>query len=149
LYQKEKVSRIYYSSFNPFNNTPLENLPPSPPLREFRLYQASFLLRDYGFSAEDLIYQESGNLLLDKDPKLAWAENHLLHQPLEINTAPRQKLLQIPGIGPARANAILSLRRARRFNSFSTLIKKKLLTPSSARFILVDGKSPAQQIRLF
>ncbi len=149
LYKHTKISRAYYSSFNPIESTPLENLSPSPPRREFRLYQASFLLRDYGFSVEDLVYNESGNLSQEMDPKVAWAEQHLLHQPLEINTASRSRLLRIPGIGPARADSILSLRRTDPIKSFSKLRKMNLITRKSSPYILINGKSPAFQLNLF
>ncbi|MCJ7716214.1 MAG: helix-hairpin-helix domain-containing protein [Anaerolineales bacterium] len=149
LYTQNGVTRTYFSSFNPIENTPLENLSPSPPRREFRLYQASFLLRDYGFSVEDLVYKNSGNLSLEIDPKLAYAEEHLLHQPLEINTASRSNLLRIPGIGPTRADHILSLRRTGPIKSYSTLQKMRLIAPKSSPYILVNGKSPALQLRLF
>jgi len=149
LYQQTKISRAYYSSFNPIEGTPLENHSPSPPKREFRLYQASFLLRDYGFSVEDLVYNEFGNLSLELDPKLAWADQHLLHRPLEINSASRSKLLRVPGIGPARADSILSLRRTHTIKSFTKLRKMNLITPISSPYILINGKSPALQPRLF
>lgn len=149
LYSKNGISRVYFSSFNPIENTPLENLAPSPPTREFRLYQASFLLRDYGFSAEDLVYKDSDNLLLEIDPKLAYAEQHLIHKPIEINTAPRSKLLRIPGIGPTRADHIISLRQKEPIQSFSKLQKMRLITPKTSPYILVNGKSSTLQIQLF
>jgi predicted DNA-binding helix-hairpin-helix protein len=149
LYHHSKISRVYYSSFNPIEDTPLENLSPSPLIREFRLYQASFLLRDYGYSVSDLVYNEPGNLPREMDPKLAWAEQHLLHQPLEINTAPRSKLLRIPGIGPARADSILSLRRTDPIKSLSKLRKMNLISSKSSPYILINGKSPALQLHLF
>lgn len=77
-----RISRAYYSSFNPFPDTPLENQSPSPPRRKFRLYQAFFLLRDYGFDLEDLPYLPINNLPLDTDPKRAWADENRLHHPL-------------------------------------------------------------------
>lgn len=149
LYSKNGISRVYFSSFNPIENTPLENLAPSPPTREFRLYQASFLLRDYGFSVEDLVYKDSDNLLLEIDPKLAYAEQHLIHKPIEINTAPRSKLLRIPGIGPTRADHIISLRQKEPIQSFSKLQKMRLITPKTSPYILVNGKSSTLQIQLF
>jgi len=149
LYSQNGISRVYFSSFNPIENTPLENLSPSPPIRELRLYQASFLLRDYGFSVEDLVYKDSGNLSLEIDPKLAYAEQHLVHKPLEINTAPRSKLLRVPGIGPNRADNIISLRRNEPIHSFSKLQKMRLITSKSSPYILVNGKSPAFQLQLF
>jgi predicted DNA-binding helix-hairpin-helix protein len=149
LYHKGGLSRTYFSSFNPVVNTPLENTLPSPPLREHRLYQASFLLRDYGFNIQDLIYGNDGNLLQDTDPKLAWAHQNLLHSPLEINMASKQNLLRIPGIGPARAASIIKLRKQERIRSFSRLKKGDLVSLKSAPFILVDGKSPSRQMSLF
>ena len=142
------ISRAYFSSFNPIPNTPLEDLDPSPPLREIRLYQASYLIRDYGFSEQELIFSPDGNLSLDQDPKLNWASRHLSQDPLEVNTASREQLLKIPGIGITRAERILKLRRTQHFKSFSSLVKADLIAPRSAAFILVDGKSPARQLSL-
>ncbi len=102
LHETSGIKRAYYSSFKPIQGTPLENTAPPHPRREFRLYQAFFLLRDYGFTIEELNYQGTGNLSLEKDPKSAWAEKHLLHHPLEINLAPREQLLRVPGLGPKR-----------------------------------------------
>jgi len=149
LSREAGITRAYFSSFNPIIDTPLENHEPSPPLREVRLYQAFFLLRDYGFKGKDLIFSKSGNLLLDQDPKLAWAEQNLLHDPIEINTAPKTRLLRIPGIGPKRADQIISLRRIHPIKSISSLQKKKLISPKSTPFLLVNGKSPAKQLNFF
>jgi len=149
LHKNSGISRAYYSSFNPIQGTPLEDMAPSHPRREFRLYQAFFLLRDYGFTLEDLNYQNSGNLPLDKDPKSAWADQHLLHQPLEINLAPREQLLRVPGLGPKRVENILSLRRKERLKSFTKLKKLRLITEKTAPYILLNGKSPARQLCLF
>lgn len=74
LYKQMGLTRAYYSGFSPVEQTPLENLAPTDPLREHRLYQASFLLRDYGWRVEDLLFMEDGNLRIDIDPKRAWAE---------------------------------------------------------------------------
>ncbi|MCD4803297.1 MAG: helix-hairpin-helix domain-containing protein [Anaerolineales bacterium] len=98
---------------------------------------------------EDLVYNESGTLSQEIDPKLAWAEQNLLHQPLEINTASRSKLLRIPGIGPTRADRIISLRRADPIKSFSKLRKLNLITPKTSPYILINGKSPTLQLNLF
>ncbi len=73
------LGRAYFSAFRPVPDTPFENEPPTPPLRQHRLYQASFLLRDYGFDLEDLPFEPaSGNLPLTIDPKLAWARQNLV-----------------------------------------------------------------------
>lgn len=144
-----QISRAYYSSFNPFPDTPLENHSPSPPRREVRLYQAFFLLRDYGFNMEDLDYKKDGFLSLDKDPKTAWAERHLRDRPLEINKAPREDLLRVPGLGPARVESIISLRRKNKLNSFTQLKRLRLIEERTAPYILVNGHSPARQLSLF
>ena len=149
LHKNSGISRAYYSSFNPIQGTPLENMAPSHPRREFRLYQAFFLLRDYGFMLEDLNYQNSGYLPLEKDPKSAWADQHLLHQPLEINHAPREQLLRVPGLGPKRVENILSLQRKERLKSYTKLKKLRLITEKTAPYILLNGKSPARQLCLF
>jgi len=148
LTQSTGITRVYFSSFNPFPETPLENLPPSPARREFRLYQAFYLLRDYGFTVENLIYQQSGNLPLNHDPKLTWAEQNLLAQPVEINTSTRSDLLRVPGLGPGRVDAILALRRREVIKSYSMLRKMNLITQNSIPFILVNGRSPARQLSL-
>lgn len=149
LFKNSGITRAYYSSFNPIQGTPLENKQPSPALREFRLYQAFFLLRDYGFTLEELNYHKSGNLLLNKDPKTSWADHHLLHQPVEINLAPREQLLRVPGLGPKRVESILNLRRGERLKSYTKLKKLRLITERTAPYILLNGKSPSRQLSLF
>src|SRR5438552_2224818 len=96
LYRQYGLTRAYYSGFSPVIQTPFENLPAADPLREHRLYQASFLLRDYGWKVEDLPFLSDGNMLLDMDHKRAWAERHLLDAPVEIMTASREQLLRVP-----------------------------------------------------
>jgi predicted DNA-binding helix-hairpin-helix protein len=147
LTRRSKISRAYFSSFNPIENTPFEELPPSPPLREYRLYQASYLIKDYGFNESEFIYQENGNLMLNKDPKLVWAEKHLINNPIEINTAPRGLLLRVPDIGPRKADLILNLRKENPLNSIDALLKARLISPKSSPYILVNGRSPARQLQ--
>jgi predicted DNA-binding helix-hairpin-helix protein len=149
LRQTAQIARAYYSSFNPFPNTPLENIPPSPPRREQRLYQAFYLLQEYGFSLEDLIYQENGNLPLDRDPKLAWANIHLLHRPLEINIASREQLLRVPGLGPQGTKAILFARRQKTLTNLNQLKTLGIQAQKAKPYILLNGKAPARQIPLF
>ena len=149
LYQTAQIARAYYSSFNPMPNTPLENMPPSPPRREQRLYQAFYLLRDYGFSIEDFIYKENGNLPLDRDPKLAWADKHLLQHPLEINTASREELLRVPGLGPGGTRSILLARQLKTLSNLNQLRSLGIHTQRAKPYILLNGKAPARQIPLF
>lgn len=149
LYRHLRLSRAYYSPFTPVVNTPLENLPATHPLREHRLYQASFLLRDYGFSLEELAFDAQGNLPLRSDPKHAWAMAHLSQAPLEINRASRQDLLRVPGIGPKAADAIIRLRRQERLRSLDALAHAGIQAQKAAPFILLDGKRPNHQLSLW
>jgi predicted DNA-binding helix-hairpin-helix protein len=130
--------------------TPFENLPPTHPLREHRLYQASFLLRDYGWAVEDLAFLQDGNLRIDKDPKQAWAELHLRDAPVEVMTADRAQLLRVPGIGPRGANAILHARSQGRLTEIAHLRKLHIHAPEQAApYILLAGHRPATQLSLF
>ncbi len=150
LYRQYGLTHAYYSAFSPVVQTPFENLSPTNPLREFRLYQASFLLRDYGWSIRDLAFLEDGNLPIDIDPKRAWAELHLRHAPVEIMTAPREQLLRVPGIGPKSAGAILQARRQGRLTELSHLRQLNIRNPEQAApYILLDGRRPLMQMELF
>jgi predicted DNA-binding helix-hairpin-helix protein len=125
--------------------TPLENQPAINPLRQNRLYQASFLIRDYAFDLEDMPFNGAGELPLEVDPKLAWARTHLSEAPLEINQADLHELLRIPGIGPQGAHAILSARRNNKIRSLSDLKSLGIRASQAAPFILMDGFQPARQ----
>jgi predicted DNA-binding helix-hairpin-helix protein len=150
LYQQAGLTRAYYSGFHPVEQTPFENLTATNPLREHRLYQASFLLRDYGWHIEDLPFLENGNMQLETDPKRAWAEQHLRSTPLEIMTATRQQLLRVPGIGPKAADAILCARRLGRITDISHLQQLSIRAPQQAApYILLDGHRVATQMELF
>ncbi|HSB65730.1 MAG TPA: hypothetical protein VLD65_04080, partial [Anaerolineales bacterium] len=140
LYSQLKLKRTYYSSFDPIPDTPLENQPPGNPTREHRLYEASFLLRDYGFSLEEMPFNINGQLPLDTDPKSAWAKINLLGHPIEINRAEKQELLRIPGIGPKSVNAILSARIKNKFTQSGQLRALGVNIVRSAPFILINGK---------
>jgi predicted DNA-binding helix-hairpin-helix protein len=145
LYRQFRIKRAYYSAFHPIEDTPLENLPPTSPLREARLYEASFLIRDYGFDLEELPFDKSGNLPLNTDPKLAWARDNLSSQPVEINRADRRELLRIPGIGLKSANAIITARRQNRLHDLEALHSLGINAKRAAPFILLDGRRPAHQ----
>jgi predicted DNA-binding helix-hairpin-helix protein len=150
LYRQMGLTRAYYSGFSPVEQTPFENLTPTDPLREHRLYQASFLLRDYGWSVEDLSFLEDGNLRTDIDPKRAWAERHLLSAPVDVMKADRRQLMRVPGIGPVGATAIIEARRLGRLTDLAHLGKLNIRAPEQAApYILLDGQRPATQMRLF
>ena len=144
-----KISRAYYSRFTPVIDTPFENLPTLNPWREHRLYQAFYLFRDYNFDLEDLQFLPNGNLSLEKDPKLMWAENNLIENPVEINRAAYTQLVKIPVIGPITANKIMQTRLHNRIRDISTLRKIGVPIDRAARFILLDGHKPAYQPALF
>jgi len=150
LYHQYGLTRAYYSGFSPVIQTPFENLPPTDPLREHRLYQASFLLRDYGWGVEHLPFMSDGKMLLEMDATRAWAEMHLREAPVEIMTARREQLLRIPGIGPKGAEAILRARRQGRLTELSHLRQLNIRAPEQAApYILLDGRRPAIQMSLF
>jgi predicted DNA-binding helix-hairpin-helix protein len=148
LFQKLNLARVYYSHFTPVADTPFENLPPENPLRSLRLYQAGFLLRDYGYSMEEMDFTAGGNLLLNIDPKLAWARKHLLTAPLEVNTADRFQLLRVPGFGPKGVAAILKTRRQNPIKELGDLRRLGIKPDRALDFILLNGKHPVQQLRL-
>jgi predicted DNA-binding helix-hairpin-helix protein len=150
LYRTAGLTRAYYSAFSPVLQTPFENLTPTTPLREHRLYQASFLLRDYGWNVEDLPFLGDGNMTLETDPKRAWAERHLRETPIEIMKANRQQLLRIPGIGPVGADTILKARRSGRITDLSHLRQLNIRAPEQAApYILLDGRTVVEQMTLF
>ena len=149
LYKTVHIARAYYSSFRPVIDTPLEHVPPSSRLREHRLYQTSFLFRDYGFDLEDLPFTQEGNLPLEIDPKLAWAQSHLQENPVELNCAERQELLRVPGIGPLGADSILSARRVGILRDIDDLRHIGVHTKRLKPFVLLDGKRPTYQLPLW
>jgi predicted DNA-binding helix-hairpin-helix protein len=149
LYRRLGLRRAYYSRFNPIPNTPLENQPPTPPIREHRLYQASFLLRDYGFELEELPFEADGRLPVQNDPKQAWAQVNLAERPVEVNRAERHELLRVPGIGLKGAEAILRARRQVKLRDLSALRDLGILIGRAAPFLLLDGKRAAYQPALF
>ena len=149
LNKNVRLKRAYFSAFHPISDTPLENKTATDPLREHRLYQASFLLRDYGFDLEDLPFVDDGFLPLRTDPKRAWAQINLSERPLEINRAEKRELLRIPGIGPKGAEAILSARRKGKLRDLSSLRRLGIIPQRVAPFVLMDGKQVDRQLALF
>jgi predicted DNA-binding helix-hairpin-helix protein len=150
LHRHLGLTRAYFSAFHPVIQTPLENVAPVDGIREHRLYQSSFLLRDYGWEVEDLPFQQDSNLPLDVDPKRAYAEMHLRHNPIEVNTADRLLLMRLPNVGPKGADAIIRARRHTRLTDLAQLRKLNIRAPEQAApYILLDGKLPPVQLGLF
>ncbi len=113
LYQSFRMKRVYYSAYIPLNDSPLlpALLTPPPLLREHRLYQSDWLMRFYGFRADEVLDEKTPFLDLDYDPKFAWALRHLDLFPMEINKVPLEELLRVPGIGTLSARRIVQQRR--------------------------------------
>ncbi len=149
LMKNVSLKRAYFSAFHPIVDTPMENKSAVDPIREHRLYQASFLLRDYGFDLEEMPFISDGNLPLTTDPKLAWAQQNLQGKPLEINKAERHELLRIPGIGPKGADAILRARRTSKLRDLKALRKLGIVVTRMAPFVLLDGRRADTQLTMF
>ena len=114
LYGSYRLRRVYYSAFSPIPDA-ARGLPlRAPPLvREHRLYQADWLMRFYGFAHEEIVPAPSGMLALDIDPKLAWALAHRECFPVDLNRAPQEMLLRVPGLGLKSVQKLLQARRSR------------------------------------
>lgn len=112
LYREKRLRRVYYSAFSPIPDASAE-LPPAPPpmMREHRLYQADWLMRFYGFALPEIMEGRDGMLDLRLDPKLAWALAHRDRFPVDVNAAPREVLLRVPGLGVKAVKTILGARR--------------------------------------
>lgn len=141
LYQKYKLKRVFYSAYIPVNESSLlPSLETKPPLlREHRLYQADWLLRFYGFKADELLDDQHENFNPLVDPKCSWALAHLDEFPVEVNKAPKDKLLRVPGIGPTSA---LRIMQARRFATldFAGLKKIGVVLKRAQYFITAGGR---------
>jgi predicted DNA-binding helix-hairpin-helix protein len=148
LNKNVRLKRAYFSAFHPITDTPLENKPATDPIREHRLYQASFLLRDYGFDLEDLPFTNDSNLPLQADPKQAWAQMYLTDKPIEINKAEKRELIRIPGIGLKGADAILNARRISKLRDLSSLKKLGIIAERAAPYLLFNGHRAAIQMKL-
>ncbi len=146
LYRGVKLARAYYSGFNPVPDTPLASAARTPAIREHRLYQADWLLRFYGFALGELPFDQNDALPSDVDPKLAWARQHLVGQPVEVNRASRRELLRVPGIGPRSADAILRARHQGRLRDLGDLRTLGAVASRAAPFVLLDGRRPPLQL---
>ncbi|MBR2949336.1 MAG: putative DNA modification/repair radical SAM protein [Lachnospiraceae bacterium] len=141
LYQKFALKRVFYSAFVAVNqDKELPALPGGPPLlREHRLYQADWLLRFYGFCADELLSQERPDFNILLDPKADWALRHLEQFPVEINKASYETLLRVPGIGVKSARRIVQARRNGSLD-FSHLKKMGVVLKRAHFFILCSGR---------
>jgi len=141
LYQQYDLKRVFYSAYIPLNDdSALPSLDTAVPLlREHRLYQADWLLRFYGFHAEELLSPQKPNFNVLLDPKCDWALRHLEHFPVEINTAAFETLLRVPGIGTKSAMRIVNARRYSHLD-FPHLKKIGVVLKRAHYFITCLGK---------
>jgi predicted DNA-binding helix-hairpin-helix protein len=143
------LARAYFSRFKPVPDTPLADHAPESPVRERRLYQSDFLLRDYGFGVNELVFGDGGNLPHDEDPKVVWARRHLTDAPIEINRAGKHELLRVPGIGPVGVERILRARRLGQLRELKNLRQLGVFADRAAPFILLNGQRPTYQLRFW
>lgn len=144
LYERLKLNRVYFSAYQSelgARNIPGEQSIGTPPaqrlLREHRLYQVDFLIRKYQFKSDDIAFNESGNLDLERDPKQVWADNHPGFYPVHLNRAEPQELLRVPGFGPRTVARILERRRSGRISSLRGLCPERL-GRRAANFVRFD-----------
>lgn len=140
LYGRLGLKRVYYSAYVPVNESPnLPALAAVPPLlREHRLYQADWLLRFYGFRADEIVDERHPNLEERLDPKSAWALRHIDLFPVDPNRADYEMLLRIPGIGVTSAKRILTARRVRRLDR-DNLRRLGVTMKRAQHFLRFDG----------
>lgn len=143
LYTGQKLRRVYYSAYSPIPHADARLPGITPPLmREHRLYQADWLLRFYGFQANEVVAENDDNLALDIDPKLAWALAHREWFPVDVNRASREELLRIPGVGVRSVDRILKIRRYRKLRN-ADLKKLRVVWKRTAAFVLTADHNPA------
>ncbi len=141
MYQRLLLKRVYYSAYIPVvkNNQLLPTEVKTPLLREHRLYQADWLLRFYGFKAEEILTESEASLDMALDPKCQWALRNREYFPIEVNRASLETLLRVPGIGNVTARRILG---ARRFGplTFDDLKALNVVLKRARYFITCQGK---------
>ncbi len=136
LYANYRLKRVYYSAFSPIPDAS-KALPLRPPplVREHRLYQADWLMRFYGFNVEEIAPAgENAMLDLDVDPKMAWALRHREKFPVDLNTAPKETLLRVPGLGVGTVGKLLGMRAHRRLR-YADLVKLRVAMKKVAPFV--------------
>jgi putative DNA modification/repair radical SAM protein len=145
LYSAYRLRRVYYSAFSPIPDA-ARTLPlkAAPLLREHRLYQADWLMRHYGFAHDEIVPGGDGMLSLQVDPKLAWALAHPERFPVDLNRAPRELLLRVPGLGVKAVERLLLARRVRPVRSEDL---KRLHVPVKKvlPFVVLPQHRPAAQ----
>ena len=143
LYQRYDLRRVFYSAYIPVaedNLLPAVTTPP-PLLREHRLYQADFLMRQYEFTSDEILSAETPNFNPYLDPKCNWAINNMHFFPVDVNTAPLRDLLRVPGLGPTSAKRIITARRNGKLGLDD--LKRIGVVLKRARYFILTKDNPA------
>ena len=165
LYTQHRLRRVYYSAYSPIPSADVRLPAKAPPLvREHRLYQADWLVRFYGFGVQEITTETTPNLDLALDPKLAWALRSRELFPVDVNRAPREQLLRIPGLGVRTVERVIQARRWHAI-SLGDLKRMRVSLPKVTPFVVTSDhrpvrlleredlelrlRAPAQQLALF
>ena len=152
LYSDWDLKRVYYAAFRPASDTPMEEHPPVPPIREHRLYQMDWLKRIYRYSNQelDLAFGRGGFLPLDQDPKTSIALENLDSFPVDLNSASREQLLRVPGLGPTSAQTILENRQRHSIDNWRDLQAMGVVRKRAWPFVVFPGQRPpsGKQLKL-
>lgn len=142
LYKKFDLRRVYYSAFSPIPHADSRLPGQAPPLlREHRLYQADWMLRFYGFDINDIVSDQTPDLDIHIDPKTSWALRNPHYFPVNINTASKEQLLRIPGIGVQSVNRILQIRRYHKIRT-EDLLRLRIAYNRAQYFVVTDDPNP-------
>jgi putative DNA modification/repair radical SAM protein len=147
LYDRHQLRRVYYSAFSPFPRAPQSVPMGAPPrLREHRLYQADWLMRYYGFDVSELTTDTERDLDLQVSPKLAWALRHPEIFPVDVNSAPRELLLRIPGVGYRTVDRLLRIRRHHRLELRDLMTLRVRMTEAQHFMVTADSRPVSEAI---
>ena len=142
LYKSFGLRRVYYSAFSPIPHSDSRlPLAAAPLVREHRLYQADWLMRFYGFDVSELTTADEPNLDPDKDPKLAWALRNRSFFPVDVNSAPQEALLRVPGLGVRNVKKIVRMRRWHKFR-LEDLARLKTPVQRLKYFVITSDSNP-------
>jgi putative DNA modification/repair radical SAM protein len=144
LYDRYRLRRVYYSAFSPIPVADARLPSKSPPLvREHRLYQADWLMRFYGFAAGELTTPQAPDLSLEVDPKLGWALRRRDFFPVDLNRAPREHLLRVPGLGARTVEKLLRIRRWKRVR-LEDLSRLRVALAKVRPFVVTEDHRPVR-----
>lgn len=146
LYGDYKLRRVYYSAFSPIPDSSYDLPSKQPPLmREHRLYQADWMLRFYGYKVDEIVDDKHENLEIDIDPKTAWALRNRWFFPIDVNTASKEELLRIPGVGVPSVKKLLQMRRYKRIR-YDDLVKLHVAMNRAKHFIITADYNPSTRL---